>query len=584
MTETMMTDATISAATTTEVVPAMGGDVLLRLLGEQHVEYLFANAGTDFPSLIEALATLEPARRLPRVLTIPHENLAVSMAHGHTMVSGRPQAVMLHVNVGLANGLNGLFNAGRANIPMLLMSGRTPLTEGGMAGSRSRHIHWAQEMFDQTGLAREGTKWSFEVTSALQLETAVMRGLAIAASEPAGPVYLSLPREPLAAPAPTTPGGRRLPPTAPPSCNAHALKQVAQWLAAAERPLIIASGIGRTLAEVEALALLAEQAAIPVVTPQPRYVCLPYDHPMHLGYEARSALADADLVLVVECDVPWILELEGPPATARVVQLGFDPLFVNYPLRGFPIDLALSGDPAAALRQLAELLDGGEGCAPISAERLARRRSETAAVRSKMLTAGKARALVRGEPGGLSPAWVGQRIDALRPIDSIIVNEMGGSPADLTLDRPGSYFGGSPAGGLGWGLGAALGAKLACPERMVICLVGDGSYMFGNPTPAHWASRAHNVPVLFVILNNSGWSAVRRATVAMYPKGAAAAVERPPLTDLSPSPAFEQVVEACGGHGERVDHPDELEPALRRCMQIVAGGRQALINVTCRME
>ena len=126
---------------------------------------------------------------------MPHENAAVGMAHGYTMVTGKPQAVMLHTNVGTANAINMLINASRDRVPMLLTSGRTPFTEQGAEGSRSVHIHWAQEMFDQAGMLREMVKWDYEMKRGDQAATVVDRALEIANASPQGPVYLSLPRE-----------------------------------------------------------------------------------------------------------------------------------------------------------------------------------------------------------------------------------------------------------------------------------------------------------------------------------------------------------------------------------------------------
>jgi acetolactate synthase-1/2/3 large subunit len=174
-------------------------DAYLELLAARGVDYLFANAGTDFAPLIEAYARRQASGlACPRPITVPHEIPAVAMAHGHAMVSGQPQAVMVHVIVGAANALGGVINAARSQVPILFTAGRTPITEGGLLGSRDRPIHWAQEAFDQAGLAREFVKWDYELRNFIQLETVVDRALAIARSEPAGPVYLTLPREVLA--------------------------------------------------------------------------------------------------------------------------------------------------------------------------------------------------------------------------------------------------------------------------------------------------------------------------------------------------------------------------------------------------
>jgi acetolactate synthase-1/2/3 large subunit len=150
------------------------------------------------------------------------------------------------------------------------------------------------------------------------------------------------------------------------------------------------------------------------------------------------------------------------------------------------------------------------------------------------------------------------------------------------LDRTelGTYFGTSPAGGLGWGLGAALGLKLGRPDRRVIAVIGDGSYMFGNPTPAHFVSAANDLPFLTVILNNAMWGAVRRATLSIYPDGAAAVSNRAPLTYLEPAPEYHKIVEASGGYGEKVERASDLPAALERALhEVGVNGRQAVLNV-----
>ncbi|MYF07578.1 MAG: thiamine pyrophosphate-requiring protein [Rhodospirillaceae bacterium] len=560
---------------------AGGGTVAGRLLARlgRHVDYIFANTGTDFPPIIEARAGgAAEGARLPRAIAVPHENVAVAMACGHTMVSGRPQAVMVHVNVGTANALCGLLNAARGRIPMLLAAGRTPYHETGPHGARSRTIQWAQEMFDQAGLVREAVKWDYELSRGEQVEAAVDRAFAIALSEPMGPVYLTLPREVLAEPGAggESPAARSSAPARPPGPDPAAIEEAAQILAAAERPLIIAGDAGRSAAAFEALARLAERHAIPVVGFAARSLCIAAGHPMNLGYEPGPLLAEADAVLTVDCDVPWIPSLQGPPAGCRVVHLGVDPLFVRYPIRTFPCDLAIDASPALAL----PALDAALAEQAADPGRVAARRSALAA-RAGELRAGWRRAAE--EAAGARPIaipWLSHCIDRIADDDSIVLNELGLSPAQLTLRRPGSYFGLSPTGGLGWGLGAALGAKLAAPDRLVIAAVGDGAYMFGNPTPAHYVSRAHGLPVLYVVSNNAGWGAVRAATKAMYPDGAAAQRNAMPLAALGPMPDFETVITASGGYGERVEDPAALPDALDRAVRAVREeGRQALLNV-----
>src|SRR2546421_11846140 len=305
-------------------------EAYLALLAERGVEYLFANAGTDFAPLVEAFAkAARTGMPVPQPVLATHENLAFSMAHGYAMVSRRVPAVMVHVSVGTANGICGALNAARDNVPILFTAGRSPLTESGLPGARDVYIHWAQEMFDQAGMLREIVKWEYELRNGPQLETVIDRALSIATTAPSGPVYLSLPREVLAAPLPgfsyDSPG-RRLA-AAPPAPDKGAIEEAARILAAAENPLIVTASAGRDPAAVAALADFAERFAIPVVQHRPRHLCVPADHPCHLGYDASPYLDGADAILVLECDVPWIPSLKAPRPECRVIHLGVDPLF-----------------------------------------------------------------------------------------------------------------------------------------------------------------------------------------------------------------------------------------------------------------
>src|SRR5207244_1693037 len=165
------------------------------------IDYVFANAGTDFAPIIEAISRNAGGdRKIPKFITVPHENVAMAMAHGYYRACGKPAAVMVHVTVGTGNTINGLMNATRDNIPLLLAAGRTPLTETGHIGSRNRSIHWGQESFDQGGMVREFVKWDYELRAGQPVEAVVDRALDIAMTEPRGPVYLTLPREVLADP------------------------------------------------------------------------------------------------------------------------------------------------------------------------------------------------------------------------------------------------------------------------------------------------------------------------------------------------------------------------------------------------
>lgn len=556
-------------------------EAYLALLAERGIEYLFANAGTDFAPLVEAFAkAASTGIPVPRPVLAAHENLALSMAHGYAMVSRRVPAVMVHVSVGTANGICGALNAARENVPMLFTAGRSPLTESELPGARDVYIHWAQEMFDQAGMLREIVKWEYELRNGQQLETVVDRALAIATTSPGGPVYLSLPREVLAAPLSgfsCDVPSRRLA-AAPAGPDKAAIEEAARILAAAENPLVITASAGRDSAAVGALGDFTQRFAIPVVQHRPRHLCLPAGHPSHLGYDAAPFLDSADAILVLECDVPWIPSLAAPPRHCKVIHIGGDPLFSRYPIRGFPCDLAITGSPAIALPDLAEAMDRCTDGSVVEA-----RRRRLAKQREKLLTEWQK---TRENASGMRPihmAWASACIARVKPEDAILVNEYTLMPEHCGSNLPSTYFGSSTASGLGWGGGAALGAKLASPDCLVIAVLGDGSHLFGNPVAVHHASAMHKLPVLFVVMNNSMWGAVRRATLGMYPQGEAARSNKPPLIDLDELPAFEQVCAAAGGYGERVEDPAALPEALGRAIHAVTiEKRQALLNVICR--
>jgi acetolactate synthase-1/2/3 large subunit len=179
--------------------------------------------------------------------------------------------------------------------------------------------------------------------------------------------------------------------------------------------------------------------------------------------------------------------------------------------------------------------------------------------------------------------WLSACINQVKDAETILVNDYDLLWTQVDLDIPGSLFGSSPASGLGWGVGAALGAKLAAPEKTVIATVGDGSYLFSAPTACHFVSRAYTLPILVVIFNNQCWNAVRRATQGLHPQGWAVKTNHFPLTELSPSPAYEMICEANGGYGERVENPEEVVPALQRALRVVREERrQAVLNIICK--
>ena len=553
----------------------------LGLLADRGVKYFFGNAGTDFAPLVDAFARFAAEGRVyPEPILVPHEFAAVSMAHGFAMVTGEPQVVMVHVNVGTSNGLTGIINASRAGIPLIFTAGRTPITEGEMKGGRNLHIHWAQESFDQASMLREYVKWDYELRNFAQLEKVVDRALNIAMSEPKGPVYLSLPREVLAEEHRKftyTPSGPRL--YAKPGPDAEAIRQAAELLRDAENPLVITSMVGKNPAAVAELVKLCESFAIPVTMAVSNlYLNFPTDHPLHLGFDPMKYLRNADVILVIEADVPWFPIRAQPMPHAKVIQIGIDPFFSRYPMRTFPVDVPVFSDPEAALKSLREAL---------SVHRSQKRRAvqdrfaRLAREHGEQRTVYKARAEKCKKDSPIDMEWLSHCIGRVREEDTILINEYDLRTHQVSIHEPGTFFGSPMSSGLGWCFGAALGVKLARPESVPIVCMGDGTYHFTAPTACHFVSQ--NLPVVVVVFNNQCWNAVKGSVIDLYPQGWAVKKDHFVLCDLEPSPAYEKIVESFGGYGERVEDPSKILPALKRAVKAVRKEkRQALLNVICK--
>ena len=556
------------------------GQAYLEVLRARGIKYFFGNSGTDFGPIIDALAKFAADKKThPMPITVPHEFVAVSMAQGYAMITGEPQVVMVHVIVGTGNASAAVMNASRLNVPMIFSAGRTPLTEEGLTGSRTNFIHWGQESFDQGSLLREFTRWDYELRNGDQVETVVDRALEMALGNPQGPVYLTLPREVLAQKMDSiTVHPFRKNPVEALRPSDETIKRTAEVLRGAVNPLIITGRLGSDPSAVSAMVSFAEALAAPVVTPASPFVSFPNTHDFHLGVSSAPYIKDADVVVVVECDVPWYPVQGKPPENTKVIQIARDPNYSGIPIRNFPKDISIGGDPKLALELLAQELKSQPRNDKALAERAEKIRAEHKRYRERL----KQRAEKASSQRPIDTAWLSYCVDQVRDKDTLIVNDHGVSQEQLSLSEPASYFGGSPAGGLGWGIGGGMGMKLAHPEKTVIVSCGDGTYMFNNPTACHFVSQAYDLPVLTIVCNNAIWHSTKAATQQVMPDGWAVSTGNFPLTELAPSPRYEMVVAAHGGYGEMVDDPQQVLPALQRALKVVKEEkRQAVLNVIC---
>ncbi len=553
----------------------------LTALAEYGVESFFVNAGTDFAPIVEAyaenLATGGPT--LPTPVICAHENLAGGMAHGAALITGKPQALMVHVNVGTANVACAVANASRDRIPLLVMAGRSPIIEAGAVGDRDLPIHWSQEMFDQASIVREFVKWDYELRDPRQVDAVVDRALSMATSQPQGPIYLSLPREVLAESAdePAVPAQREFTPvSATVQPDPAAVAEIANRIAAAKFPVIVATAAGQEPTAVPLLEEAATRFGIGVADPWARYLNIASDHPNRIGSQVAEVFAHADVVVFLESDVPWIPKREGPADGTYIAQVGVDPLFSAYPIRSHRSDITVSATSTAFLTELIAALDGRSADIDLSRAEAIQQVASTYQAGVDALRAQE----VAVQDETISPALISALLGELLDDDDIVFNEYVSYPDLLSRTKPGTYYFLPASGGLGWGLPAALGAKFAAPERTVVATLGDGAYMFANPAACHHAAAKHDLPVLTIIANNSNWGAVDGATQLAYPTGTAVANAERRFSDLSPSPDLAAYCTASGGYGVTVRNRSDLADALKAALHAVrVEKRQALVDV-----
>ena len=553
-------------------------------LEEIGLDYLFCNFGTDHAPLIEAMAGFRQAgRRMPRTIVCPHEITAVHMAAGYALATGRGQGVMVHVDAGTANSAMALHNLCRARLPVLLMAGRAPYTtRGELLGTRDTYVHFVQEPFDQTSLVRPYIKWEYNLPSGVVAKEALRRAHTVMSSDPKGPVYMTFPRETLTelwgeGQIRSYPG-ERFGAARAGVVDAPTVSAIADRLLAAEHPLLITAYSGRNPDSPARLDALARFAGLRVVEFSPIDLNLPHDSPCHGGFVPTQALAEAEVGLLVDVDVPWIpRDMPDNPATWWA-HVDLDPDKRGFPMWSFPANLRLQGDSGRFYADLLACLQAraDAGFRARAAARVQRLAEEGAARRAQAARL----AAEAGVAGAINPHFLCAALQrALEPDDVVINEAIRNIPVvlqQMPRTRPGSLVGLAGAG-LGFAANLALGLKLARPERIVVPIMGDGTFYFSNPQSVLAVSRTYGLPILAVVLDNGGWGAVKEATLRVYPAGEAKA-QGEFGADLGPAMDFAGIAEAAGAHGERLSDPADVEAAIARCLAAVRSGRSAVLH------
>jgi thiamine pyrophosphate-dependent acetolactate synthase large subunit-like protein len=462
--------------------------------------------------------------------------VAMSMADGFARVTGKPQCVLVHVDVGTQMLGCAMHNASVARCPVLVFAGLSPFTlEGEMRGSRTEYIHWLQDAPDQKQIVSQFCRFSGEFKSGKNIKQVLNRALQFATSDPKGPAYLVGAREVMEeditpyhldqdvwnAVAPVG-----LPPDAP--------ELIVSLLAEAESPLVIVGYTGRNPATVPELVKLAESIpGVQVLDGLGSDVCFPWSHRAFLGVGIgrHESIRTADVIVVIDCDVPWIPTQCKPRANAKIIHLDVDPLKQNMPLHYIPAFRRYRVDSETAIKQLNNYISMHPHFSKLTELEPYRKRWDLLAEAHRQRMDKIAKLAEAPSDGSSSPStsYLCAQLRRTCPKDTIwCVEAVTNAPfiyEQLQVDDPGHLFNGG-GGGLGWSGGATLGVKLASDwvsggkgkGKFVTLIVGDGTYMFGVPGTVYWIARRYELPTLTIVLSNKGTSKQMQLSPMLTPK------------------------------------------------------------------
>ena len=552
-------------------------------LNEIGIEYLFCNFGTDHAPIIEEMAHRKKrGEKMPTVIRCPHENTAGHMAGGYAFMTGRGQGVLVHVDVGTANTANSMHNLFRTRLPVLLMAGKAPYTSGSeLVGSRDTYVHFVQEPFDQGSLVRPYMKWEWTLPSGIVVKEALQRAYSIMQSEPRGPVYLMMQRETLtqhwsindvrrysSEQFGATSGGQADP---------KLIGELADRLLKAEHPILLTAYAGRNPRAAQAIAEMSEFAGIAVLESNMSNN-ISTTMPCFIGHTAEKAVPTADLGLLVDIDVPWFPADVQPKPNSYWAHIDIDILKEASPMWTFPGNLRLQGDSGHILTQLLDELK--KKATPAFKQKAAARVADLKKQHNALAERAAKLASDKGKPNEINPHYLMAELNKVLAPKDVVFNESirntGAVSLQISRPEPNTMMR-SAGGGLGWSGGFALGAKLAAPDRMMVQVVGDGSFYFGNPSSVFSASQHYKLPIFILVMDNTGWAAVKASTLRVFPGGEAVASDEF-QSKLLPDVDFSKIAEAFGCYGEKITDPEGVPAALARCVKEVRGGRTAILH------
>ncbi len=554
-----------------------GGEAILEAFRKLKIDYIMSSPGSEWSPVWEALARQKlDSKAGPTFVESWHETLAVNMATGYTLITGRPQAVLLHAGVGMLQGSMGVHGAMQNEVPMVVMSGESQTLGEDPDLDIEQQWYGGLSVGGIERFVEPVAKWARAVTSPYTLYESVIRAGEMAQRVPKGPIYLNVALEHMLHDWTPPTAAREVPPAPTVQPRQQDVAEVAELLRNAKSPVIVTETSGRDPKAFAALVELADLLAIAVINGRGNaYANFPTDHPLYLGMARYKALDDADLVLLVGGRAPWY-PARRRPTNGKIVAIHDNPLKGHMVYQNLHADIYLEGDPAESLTLLVAAMKSAKiDGAAVSARRQRWTREHEAYVAGLKVEREKAQ-----NGSGIDPLSLLGALGDVMPADTIYMDEtITHSPMlrqHLPQTMPQSFFRGS--GGLGQGIGTALGIKLAAPARPVVLLIGDGSFLYNPIIQALGASKRHELPIVIIVFNNKKYEAMRKGHVHHYPDGASASKDLHYGVTID-GPEYEQLGSHFGFHGQRVEKLTELKSALQGALAATKGGRTAILNV-----
>jgi acetolactate synthase-1/2/3 large subunit len=558
-----------------------GGDAILEAFRKLGIDYIICSPGSEWSPIWEALARADQTKTpSPGYIDCWHETLAIGIALGYTRATGRLQAVLLHSGVGLMQGSMGMHSARMGQVPMLIMSGEA--LSYGEAPEKDPGPQWYRNLSFVGGPHRivdPIVKWSNQVTSPETLYEMVMRAGEMAQRGPKGPTYLNVPVENMMAQWNPPPYARMAPP-APRTVSPEAdIETLTDLLAAAKFPVVLTEYAGSDPDTYNALVAFCEANAVAVIeTRSAAFANFPKDHAMYAGADVNTVLAETDLALLVRARAPWYPP-SNRPKKGQVVVIDESPFRDDMVYQVMGADMYLEGFPSATLDALAKRAPARTDKALLDARRK-RAAGLHDALAARITKAQNEAATKTGPKPGLDPIWAFKIVSDELPEDTVYVDELTTHSSVLTTNVAWNEFGRYfyVMGGLGQGLGVALGVKLANRDKFVAVFIGDGSFLYNPVLQGLGASRDNDLPLLIVICNNKHYAAMFQLLTKFYPDGAAITDNNIRGSHIN-HPDFSHVAQAFGGTGVDAANEAELRKALQDGIATVKSGRSAIVNM-----